>query len=102
MPEKSLDDAPSTNPCGIVGSLPGRLLACTYGMQPALQFCRMIEPRSKAAVYELGHTAPGICCSCSRRVLALPRRPRMSPITVSIGGIADERKTVSIGGVVST
>jgi hypothetical protein len=55
--EKSLDDAPSTDPSGVIGSLPGWLPACTYGMQPALQLCGMIAPHSKAPVYDVGHTA---------------------------------------------
>jgi hypothetical protein len=36
MLEKSFDDAPSTNPCGIMGSLPGSLLGCTYGLLPPM------------------------------------------------------------------
>jgi len=37
MLEKSLDDEPSTDPCGIIESLPGCLLACTYGKQATLE-----------------------------------------------------------------
>ena len=70
MLERRLDDMPSTDPCGIFESLPGRLPARTYGMQPTLQPCGNIESHSEAPVYELRHAAPGYCCRCSRRLLA--------------------------------
>jgi len=35
------------------------LLACTYDKQSTLQFCEVIENRSKPSVYELRYIVPG-------------------------------------------
>jgi hypothetical protein len=45
-------------PFEFVRSLPGSLLACTYGVQPAMLLRGMIKPRFKATEYELGGAAP--------------------------------------------
>src|ERR1700730_18949309 len=46
----------------------------------------IVEPRSKAPAYEVGHTAPGFCCRCSRQVLCRFSDAGGNDLTIRSGG----------------